>query len=222
MTASITNAGTLTPAERRGWTRTLLSSGAAGGLLWLGVSYMQVVTRDGFDLTRHALSSLTLGDLGWLQVANFVVSGLLTIACAVGIRQALRPGRAGAWGPILIGAYGVGMVGGGIFVPDPALSWPPGATAGIPALSTGAILHIVFALVAFQSLIVAGIVFARRFAGQSRPGWAAYSAATSVVTFAVTTLPWSEETASLRFAAGDLVITVWLIALTWRLRADST
>lgn len=35
---------------------------------------------------------------GWLQIANFVVTGLLAILFAAGIRRALHPGRAGTSG----------------------------------------------------------------------------------------------------------------------------
>jgi hypothetical protein len=47
---------------------------------------------------------LSLGDLGWIQIANFVVTGALFVACAVGLRRVLHPGRAGTWGPRLVGA----------------------------------------------------------------------------------------------------------------------
>jgi hypothetical protein len=46
----------------------------------------------GVDLSRHPLSLLSLGDLGWIQIANFVVTGVLYVACAVGMRRALGPG----------------------------------------------------------------------------------------------------------------------------------
>ncbi|HEX7745959.1 MAG TPA: DUF998 domain-containing protein [Micromonosporaceae bacterium] len=58
------------------------------------VSFGQALTRPGFDLRRHSLSSLTLGDLGWQQTINFVLTGLLAVTCAVELRLALRPGRA--------------------------------------------------------------------------------------------------------------------------------
>ncbi|MFD5872145.1 DUF998 domain-containing protein [Streptomyces sp. NPDC060322] len=53
------------------------------------------MTRDGFDFTRNALSQLSLGALGWIQVTVFLLTGLLVIAGAIAIRQALRdaPGR---------------------------------------------------------------------------------------------------------------------------------
>ena len=58
-------------------TNALLTCGAAAGVLFLVVSFGQVVTRSGFDLTLHPLSALALGDLGWLQITNFMLTGLL-------------------------------------------------------------------------------------------------------------------------------------------------
>src|SRR5438132_7039257 len=87
-------------------TRALLACGVVCGPLFMGAALVQAFTRPGFDLRHQAISMLSLGDLGWIQIANFLVSGALAIGLAVGIRRALRPGRAGTWGPVLMGAYG--------------------------------------------------------------------------------------------------------------------
>jgi len=104
----------------------LLACGAVAGPLFTGVALIQILTRSGFDIRRHAISMLSLGDLGWLQRSNFVVSGLLAIACAVGMRRVLHPGRAGTWGPLLVGTYGLGLAAAGVFTTDPAAREAPG------------------------------------------------------------------------------------------------
>ena len=76
------------------------------------MSLAQAFTRDGFDLGRHPISLLSLGDLGWVQIANFIVTGVLYVACAVGLRRTLRAGRGATWGPRLVGALGVGLIVG--------------------------------------------------------------------------------------------------------------
>src|SRR5690242_1460916 len=107
-------------------TRALLAWGAVSAPFFYLVAVGQILTRPGFDIRRHAISTLSLGDLGWIQITNFAVTGVLAIACAIGIRQALRGSRAGTWGPILIGLYGAGLITGAIFPPDPGLGFPPG------------------------------------------------------------------------------------------------
>jgi len=98
--------------EAEGWgsrmTATLLACGAIAGPLFLVVVFVQAFTRAGFDITRHPPSLLSLGEGGWIQVANFVGCGLLFIACGVGWRGASAATR----GPILISLCGNGINGG--------------------------------------------------------------------------------------------------------------
>jgi hypothetical membrane protein len=159
-----------------------LTCGVVAGPLYIVVVLIQALTRDGFDVTRHPASLLSNGDLGWVQITNFVVSGLLTIACAVGIWRVLHPGRGGTWGPPLVGAYGAGLITAGVFVADPADGFPPGTPPGPsdPVSWHGAV-HFVVAGIAFLALIAACFVFARRFAGLGQRGWAAYCVATGLV-----------------------------------------
>ncbi len=165
-------------------TNILLGCGLVAGPLWVVVVLIQMIVRPGFDITRHAASVLSLGDLGWIQITNFILSGALVIAGAVGMRRALHPGRAGTWGPILIGLYGLGLIAAGIFPPDPMNGFPPG-TADVPGQMSGhGLLHFVAAAAGFLSLIAAScFVFARRFAGLKQRGWVAYSIATGALFF---------------------------------------
>jgi len=87
--------------------RNLLFCGIVAGPLFIGASLAQAFTRTGFDLARHPISLLGLGSLGWIQIANFVVCGVLYVLGAVGLRAALRPGRSQRWGPLFIGITGV-------------------------------------------------------------------------------------------------------------------
>ena len=101
-------------------TRALLTCGGVAGPLFVGVAILEILTRPGFDLGRHPISLLSLGDFGWIQIANFIGSGLLTIGFALGVRRVLHGGPGGTWGPLLIGVYGTGLIVAGVFVPDPA------------------------------------------------------------------------------------------------------
>ena len=161
----------------------LLACGVALGPLFYVVVVAQILTRAGFDISKHPLSLLSLGNAGWIQIANFILTGLLSIACAFGMRRVLRNAAGETWGPLLIGTFGLGMVVAGIFPPDPLLGFPPGALAGIPAqMSEHAMLHGVGFFVAFLSLIAACFVFARRYFVVRNPGWGRYSITTGVIT----------------------------------------
>src|SRR5712692_11746554 len=106
-------------------TRALLACGVVAGPFYIVVGVLQLFIRPGFDITRHMLSLLANGDLGWIQITNFEVSGLLTIVGAIGIRQLLRGGSGGMWGPWLLALYGLGLMAAGIFGAGPALGFPP-------------------------------------------------------------------------------------------------
>lgn len=162
--------------------RALLTCGVVAGPLFVIAAAVQELTRPGFDYRHHAVSMLSLGDLGWIQITNFIVTGLLAIAFAVGIRRTLHPGLAGTWGPLLVGAYGVGLITAGIFTTDPSGGYPPGAPAGMPdQFSWHAVLHMISFFVAMPSVIAASFVFARRFGALGQRGWMAYSLTTGLL-----------------------------------------
>jgi hypothetical protein len=161
--------------------RAWLTAGALAGPVYLALGLGQALLRPGFDLMRHDLSLLSNGELGWIQIGNFLLSGLLVIAAAVGLRRALGTGRGRTWGPLLLGGYGLGLIGAGIFGADPAFGFPPGTPAEANTISSHGLLHIVFAALGFAALIGCCGVFARRFAAQHEHAWAAYSIVTGVV-----------------------------------------
>jgi Protein of unknown function (DUF998) len=162
-------------------TRVLLICGIIAGPLFTVVGLTQAFTRPGFDLTRHALSLLSNGDLGWIQIDNFLLSGLLFVACAVGMRRAMSGTRGGTWGPRLIAIMGGGLICAAFFRADPGLGFPPGTPANANALSWHGMVHLIVGSVSFLALIAACFVFARRFVTQRFRGWAIYSAATGVL-----------------------------------------
>lgn len=206
-----------------GTTRLLLTGGVIGGPLFIVAALAQAFTRPGFDLRRHAISMLSLGDLGWIQVANFVVSGLLLVAMAAGMWRALHPGRAGTWGPLLIGAYGVGLIGAGVFSTDPSNGFPAGAPAGMPAsLSWHAILHSVAFFVAFTGLVAACFVLARRFAGLGERGWTAYCTSTGLAAPALIAISMTGVVpAGVGLAILGVVTSAWVAVVAWELRATT-
>lgn len=172
------------PETTAGSTRALLSCGVVAGPIYVVVGAIEAFAREGFDPTRHDLSLLANGEGGWIHITLLVLTGLLTVASAVGMRRALRGGRGGTWGPLLVGLYGLGLIGAGVFVADPMNGFPPGTPPDANAVSWHGLLHLVSGGIGFLGLIAACFVFARRFAALGQRGWAAYSVATGVFYFA--------------------------------------
>jgi hypothetical protein len=165
-------------------TRLLLICGLIAGPFYIVVGLIQALTRPGFDILHDDLSLLANGDLGWIQVTNLVLTGLLVGAFAVGMRRTLSTGPGRIWGPVLLGVYGIGLIGAGFFTADPAFGFPPGTPADAHTISWHGLLHIITAGIGFLALIAACFVLARRFASRRQRGWAAYSLATGVIFFA--------------------------------------
>ena len=205
-------------------TRVLLACGLVAGPLFAIVGIAQMLTRPGFNILRHPLSVLSNGDLGWVQITNFEIAGLLYVGFAVGTWRLLHPGRAGTWGPLLLGIFGLGMIGAGIFVLDPGLGFPPGTPQAAPqSLSWHGGLHLLTSSIAFASLIAACFVFARRFAGLQQTGWAGYSVATGVyflVGILGSLLSGGQPLFLVNFGISVLLALTWATALAARLTRE--
>jgi hypothetical protein len=107
-------------------TKVLLACGVIGGPLFVVAFLVKGATRVNYDPLRHPVSSLDLGDYGWMQVTNFIVVGLLTLAFSAGLRCTLRPGKGSTLGPLLVEVWAVDLLGAGVFVTDPVNGYPPG------------------------------------------------------------------------------------------------
>jgi hypothetical protein len=162
-------------------TKTLLACGVIGGPLFVATFLVERATRANYDPLRHPVSSLALGDSGWVQGANFIVTGLLTLAFAAGLWCALQPGKGSTLGPLLVGVWAVGLLGAGVFVTDPVSGYPPEAADRLSGYSWHGALHDLFSGSAFVALAAACFLFGHWFAGRGERGWAVYSAISGLV-----------------------------------------
>ncbi|SFJ65874.1 hypothetical membrane protein [Amycolatopsis sacchari] len=158
-------------------TRSLLGYGVLAGPLYVVTAAVQAGVKTGYDPLRHDVSLLANGGAGWIQTANFVVTGLMVIAAAVGMART----RHGLTGPVLVGGYGAGLALAGVFPADPAYGFPPGTPAGPAEVSWHGLAHLVAGGLGFLALVAACLVFAGRFARRGQRGRAWYSAGSGVV-----------------------------------------
>ena len=115
--------------SRRG-ARALLLWGILAGPFYLIVGVSQGLLREGFDFSRHPLSVLANGTFGWVQTANFVITGAMVISAAIGIGRALAP-KSRALTFFLVG-YGLCMIAAAVFPADPVDGFPMGTPVGPP------------------------------------------------------------------------------------------
>jgi hypothetical protein len=161
-------------------TRGLLRCGVAAGPLFVLTALTEGAIRADYRPLRHPVSSLALGSRGWVQVANFSVTGALYLGYAAGMWRAPRTTVGTRTGPILIGAAAVGLLGAAAFVTDPVSGYPPGTPSSPGDYTLGA-LHDLFSIPTFLGLPAAGFAFGRWFRRNGDRGWAIYSTGSGLV-----------------------------------------
>jgi hypothetical membrane protein len=206
-----------------------LWSGAIGPLLFTLIFLVEGAVRPGYDAWRTTISTLSLSDQGWVQIANFDLFGLLTLCFAIGLKRVFRTGSASFSGPMLFVIVGVGLILAGIFVTDPCLGYPASAPPNPPESLHGAI-HNYAALAVFLALPAICIVMARRFARD--PAWRSWSTISIVtgslvlfffawfftsVSAAADAMPDETVHAGLLERITSLIGCLWMSALAFRL-----
>lgn len=154
----------------------MLGWGVVAGPFYIVFGLILALTRDGFDLTRHSLSLLSLGEGGWLQILNFALTGIMVIVAGWGLLRAPTDRSRGTGIAVIIA--GAALVLAGVFRPDPVADFPPGAEA---TATTGGILHLVMGAAQFIGLTVAALILAGTFARRGERGRAALSRILGVV-----------------------------------------
>jgi hypothetical protein len=157
--------------------------------------------------------------VAWATRAGFrsqiCVSGVLAIFFAWGLHQALQSGRGSLLGPLLIAAYGLGLIVSGVFVTDAAFGYPPGTPNGEARITTmHGVLHVIPGTpLTFVSPILASLIFGWRFwRDNTTRRWAIYSLSTPVLVV-LSQVVISESSMGLSQRIAIIVLEVWLAAI---------
>ena len=127
--------------------------------------------------------------------------------------------------PILLIAVGSGLIGAGLFAPDPLSGYPPGTPPTAVHPSAHRVVHDLCSTPVFTALPAACIVLARRFAKNSMTSWAVYSAISGtlmVIFFVLSSVAFAQGSALLTPIGGLLQrLTLatgfaWMATIGWR------
>ncbi|HWZ02168.1 MAG TPA: DUF998 domain-containing protein [Mucilaginibacter sp.] len=133
----------------------LLCCGFAGILFMLIYTVFGFFT-PGFNAVRDTISSLELVKNGWLQQANFILYGLLTILFTIGISKELIKSTNAKFIVLFQLLIGIGLIGDGIFIYEP--------------------LHTTCDIIVFNSVLIVLFLFSWQFyKTNSWKGWIVYS-----------------------------------------------
>jgi hypothetical membrane protein len=137
------------------WIRPAGWAGVVGPILFTATFLAQeAFRRDEYDPVSEPVSALEAGPNGWIQQANFVVFGLLTILFAVGLHRGLQPTRRGIAGPALLFLSGIALL--------LAAAFPLREDAAGVTYDPGG--HIVGGFIFFPGSALALVVLSRRLA----------------------------------------------------------
>jgi Protein of unknown function (DUF998) len=192
-------------------TGTLLIVGVAAAVVFVAVLLIEGALRRGYDPTYHTSSALSLGDRGWIQIANFLQLGLGAFAIAVGIHQALNSLVAA----VLVAISGLGAIVAGVWRMDPMRGYPPGAQSGTPTTFTRHHrVHDIAGPTMFLAIFGACIALAGYLQGL----WRLYTILTAIAGLVLTistAIAWRKDTKNTGLVQRALILVYssWIVLL---------
>lgn len=161
--------------------------GMIAGPLFILTFIIEGFLRPNYNPLSHPVSSLSIGNLGWIQTLNFIITGIFVLAFSIGLRRTFNSSK----GSILIGLMGAGLLGAGIFISDPVYGYPIDLPFRLAQYTYSGHLHDLFSILAFLCLPAASFSLVHRFTSQKKMGWSRYSILTGVsmlLTFVIAVL----------------------------------
>lgn len=123
-------------------------------VLFVAVFTIDGWLRPGYHPVSMFVSELSLGAGGWVQIANFLVTGALLVLFGRGLAAWLRSGPAATAGPVLLQVSGASLVVSAPFRTDPS--------AMFDQVSVHGTVHGIAGAVFFSLAPVTCLVFYRR------------------------------------------------------------
>jgi hypothetical protein len=137
-------------------------AGIIGPALFVLVFTIEGFLRPGYSTLKDFISALSLGSRGWIQIANFIIFGILLLLFTLGVATEFKSGKASRWGVILLFVLGICFLLSGPFIED---------VTGTPfsGSSVHGIIHGIFGGIVFVVMPITCFVFLRRF--REDPNW---------------------------------------------------
>ena len=188
-----------------------LLGGVVGPPLFVAVFLVDGFIHPAYNPVTDFVSELSRGELGWLQVVNFLVFAGMMLMFAAGIRWGAPVGPGSAAGSALFAIIGASLVVCGLFVTDPH-------TAKVQTVQ--GMIHIFAAMPVFGGIAAACFVFARRFHGSQR--WYSLASGAFVLVSWVAIFPVGYPLGIIGIMQRVAILAglTWITALALALRAE--
>lgn len=156
-------------------TRMLLLCGATSSPFFILTFLVLGAIRIDYDSLRHPISSLSIGESGWMQMANFIITSLLILGFAIGVQRCRMNLEIPKSVPVLFGLVSIGLLGAGLFNTDPVYGYPLGKPFIMEQSTIHGYLHQTFSIVVFICLPSACFVMRNWFHKKEKHFCAVYS-----------------------------------------------
>jgi len=149
--------------------------GAMSGPVFVGTTLILGVMRAHYSQLRYPVSMLALGSSGWVQVTNFLITGILVLVFALGLWRHYRTSRVMTLSAMLIVLLALTIIGAGVFPTDGISAQLHGPASLTWHHTLHGQLHRVFASTGFFVLPMSSFAMACQFCRWRQNGWALYS-----------------------------------------------
>lgn len=138
-------------------------AGILAPIIFVGVFLLEGTLRNGYDPISMYISELSLGDRGWIQIANFMLLGFLLFLFALGLSKEFQTGKASRWG--IIAFY---VISGLVFILGPFIMDPAGTP--VDQMSVPGLIHELSGGILFLLMPIIIFIFLRRFISDEKWG----------------------------------------------------
>jgi hypothetical protein len=139
-------------------------AGIIAPVLFVAVFSIEGWLRPGYNALSRFVSALSLGPRGWIQIANFLLFGLLFFIFTRGVASEFQSGKASRGGTALLTIIAFCFFFSGPFVMDPV-------ETPLNQATIHGTIHGILGAIAFLLMPISMFVYLRRF--NSDPNWTA-------------------------------------------------
>jgi len=150
--------------------------GTIAGVFFTLSWIIQEAFRETYNPLMHPISSLSFGPTGWIQVATFFITGVLTLLFAYGLWNIWKSEKGiSQWVPIFVIICALAFIGSAIFTSDFANGYPAGAPVVITNPTFSGIMHQTCVSLLFFSTPLGCFIIGNYFAYKKELKWLLFS-----------------------------------------------
>jgi hypothetical protein len=159
----------------------LLLCGAISGVFFTSSWLIQEAFKSDYNSMMIPISSLAIGNFGWIQSVTFLITGATLMLFAYGLERIRKDEGFSKWVVIFLAIGSVGLIGAGCFTTDPMNGFPPGTPEITTETTFHGTLHQLFSILLFIGMPVVMAFFSKYFLKIKNNKWWIYSISSTIL-----------------------------------------